>query len=89
MFLKLINFIKQVKKIITDKIFPQSAVELDNIILEAEISPSCEPISQPIHYCYEFCIPKRYAYHTVIITNSCETSIQSIINSKQYTVPDG
>lgn len=89
MLLKLINFIKHVKKIVTDKIFSQSAVEPNKITLEAEISHSCEPISQPIHHCYDFCIIKQCAYNTVIITKSYDSSMRNTVHSKQYTVPDG
>lgn len=91
MILKLITFIKQIKKIVTDKLFPQTVVELNPLLIEAEISHNNETTLQPIQQACEHCISEQEAVHNVIITitTAFNILIQSIINSKQYTVPDG
>lgn len=89
MFLKLINFIKQIKKIVTDKLFPQNMVEIVPVLLKAEISHNNESILQPIQQSYDHSITKSDGDHTVINTLNSNSLVQNTVYSKQYKVPDG
>ena len=89
MILKLINFIKHVKKIVTDKIFHQNVVEPDTISLNAEISHDIDLIPQPSYNSGGFFIIKQYDKHMVIITDTFDHTIRNTVHSKKYTVPDG